>query len=343
MRHTFHYDQAFTLECGQTLAELHIGYTTYGQLNERQDNVVWVCHALTADSDAAAWWPGMIGSGCALDTDRYYVVCANILGSCYGTTGPLSINPDTGKPYYGSFPGLTIRDMVQAHVLLRRHLGIAHITLLAGGSMGGYQALEWALLEPACIGKLLLLATSAAESAWGIAIHTAQRIALQADSTFGEEYPEAGAKGLKAARATGLLTYRNYALMVQQQTDPDPEKTNDHKASAYIHYQGDKLVARFNAYSYYVLGKAMDSHQVARGRGGRIDAVLQTIQQPVLLIGISSDMLCPPEEQRQMAAHLPHCRYEEIGSQYGHDGFLIETEQITACYRSWISSFPEQH
>jgi homoserine O-acetyltransferase len=336
MQHSYHYDQVFELENGSSLPELHIGYTTYGSLNAAGDNVVWICHALTANADAADWWKGLVGEDCVLDPEHYYIVCANIIGSCYGSSGPLSTDPVTQQPYYNRFPQVTIRDMVKAHRLLRAHLGIEHIAILAGGSMGGYQALEWALLEKDRIGKLFLLATSAAESAWGIAIHTAQRIAIEADCSFGKPGADAGAKGLKAARAIGLLTYRNYELMVQQQSDPDPEKTDQFKAGSYIHYQGDKLVNRFNAYSYYLLGKAMDSHNIARGRGGDIEAVLRQIVQPVLLIGISSDILCPPQEQRHMAAHLPACQYEEITSQYGHDGFLIETAQIGALLRSWI-------
>ncbi|WP_118951911.1 homoserine O-acetyltransferase MetX [Taibaiella helva] len=336
MQQSYHYNHPFSLENGAVLPELHIGYTTYGQLNKAGDNVVWICHALTASSDAADWWAGMVGKGMAFDPDRHFIVCANILGSCYGSTGPLSIDKSKGTPYYSSFPLLSIRDMVQAHILLRQHLGIEQIHLLAGGSMGGYQALEWALTEPQRIDRLFLLATSAAESAWGIAVHTAQRIAIEADASFGEESPAAGARGMKAARAIGMLTYRNYELMVQQQTDPDPEKTDHFKASSYMHYQGDKLVRRFNAYSYYVLSKAMDSHNLSRGRGGHIPSVLAGLQQPVLLIGISSDMLCPPEEQRQLAAHLPHCRYEEITSPYGHDGFLVETEQISILFQQWL-------
>ncbi len=338
MQHSYHYDQVFELESGACLPELHIGYTTYGSLNAAGDNVVWICHALTANADAADWWKGLVGEGCALDPQRYYIICANIIGSCYGSSGPLSTDPVAQEPYYSRFPQMTIRDMVKAHMQLRTHLGISHISILAGGSMGGYQALEWALIEKDRIGKLFLLATSAAESAWGIAIHTAQRIAIEADCSFGEPRADSGAKGLKAARAIGLLTYRNYELMVQQQSDPDPGKTDNFKAGAYIHYQGDKLVNRFNAYSYYLLGKAMDSHNIARGRTGNIETVLQTITQPVLLIGISSDILCPPQEQRHMAAHLPSCRYEEITSQYGHDGFLIETEQIGALLQSWVEA-----
>lgn len=336
MEHQYHYDQPFVLASGQCLPELHIGYHTYGRLSESGDNVIWICHALTANSDCAEWWKGMVGPGCVLDTDKYFIVCANIIGSCYGTTGPLSVHKETGHPFYSSFPAITIRDMVKAHILLREHLGIREIALLAGGSMGGYQVLEWSAMEPGIIRHLFLLATSATESAWGIAIHTAQRLALAADATYGEPRADAGAKGLKAARAIGLLTYRNHRLMVQQQTDPDPGKTDDFKASSYIHYQGDKLVNRFNAYSYWTLSKAMDTHHIGRERAANAETVLQNIAQPTLLIGISSDILCPPEEQKYLAAHLPSCTYAEIDSQYGHDGFLIETERISFLLKKWM-------
>jgi len=165
MKH-FHYNQPFTLENGQQLPALTIAYHTYGKLNERKDNVVWVCHALTASADAADWWKGVVGEGCVIDPARYFIVCANILGSCYGTTGPLSEDPATAKPWYHRFPMVTIRDMVKAHILLRNHLGIRNIYLLMGGSMGGYQALEWSLMEPDQIKRLFLLATSPTESAW---------------------------------------------------------------------------------------------------------------------------------------------------------------------------------
>lgn len=336
MQHTYHSHEVFRLENGHTLPELTIGYTTSGKLNETANNVIWICHALTANADVQEWWKGLVGKDAVIDPEKYFIVCANILGSCYGTTGPLSINPETGKPYYGSFPDITIRDMVAAHALLRKHLGIEKILMLAGGSMGGYQALEWAIMEPEHIENLFLLTTSAAESAWGIAIHTTQRLAIEADQTYGTEDAQAGAKGLKAARAVGLLTYRNYELMVQQQTDPDPEKTGNFKASSYIHYQGDKLVSRFNAYSYYLLTQAMDSHNISRKRGGKVYDVLAGIAQPVLLIGISSDILCPPKEQRDMAEALPHCRYEEIDSKYGHDGFLVETTKTGTVLASWL-------
>jgi len=318
------------------LPQIDIAYCTYGTLNADKSNVVWVCHALTASADAADWWPGVVGTGCVLDPEKYFIVCANILGSCYGTTGPLSICPETGKPYLHSFPLITIRDMVQAHMLLSQHLGIDRIYLLAGGSMGGYQALEWALAAPDTIDRLFLLATSAAESAWGIAIHTAQRLAIEADDTWQTDTPGAGAKGLKAARAVGMLTYRNYAAFTAQQTDADINKLDHFKASSYIQYQGDKLVKRFNAYSYHLLTRSMDSHNIARGRTDNTAAALRMIQQPTLIIGISSDMLCPPAEQAFIAEHIVSCRHVLIDSPFGHDGFLVEADKISAALHEWI-------
>lgn len=335
---TYHSTAPFHLESGSILPELHIAYNTYGSLNEKGDNVIWVCHALTANSDVADWWQGLIGAHRVIDPSRHFIVCANILGSCYGSSGPTSINPHTERPYFFNFPQVTVRDMVQAHILLRKHLGIETIQVLVGGSMGGYQALEWALAEADRIKKLFLLATGSAESAWGIAVHTAQRLAIEADPTWNEPSSVAGHRGLKAARAIGMLTYRNYQTFVRTQTEPDKDKTDDFKAASYIMYQGDKLVKRFNAQSYWLLTKAMDSHNIARGRETDAVTTLQLIKQPTLLIGITSDILCPPEEQRFMAEHIPHANYHEIDSTYGHDGFLIEFEKIGAILRQWMEA-----
>lgn len=334
----FEYNQPFKLESGQQLPSLTIAYHTFGTLNAAKNNVVWVCHALTANSDVADWWKGVVGQDCVINPEKHFIVCANILGSCYGSTGPLSIDRQTGKPWYHRFPLITIRDMVNAHILLRKHLGIDSIYLLMGGSMGAYQALEWSITEKNLIQRLFLLATSPAESAWGIAVHATQRLAIEADCTWQHDSPEAGQKGLKAARAIGMLTYRNYGIMVQKQTDTDTEKLDDYKAASYINYQGDKLVKRFNAYSYWLLTKAMDSHHIARGRGGNIEAVLQTIKQKTLLIGISSDILCPLEEQRHMQQHLPDCTLIEIDSVYGHDGFMVEVVKISEVLKKWMDS-----
>ncbi len=226
--------------------------------------------------------------------------------------------------------------MVNAHILLRKHLGIEKIFLLMGGSMGGYQAMEWCLGKTTVIERLVLLATSAAESAWGIATHTAQRLSIEADGTWQNNSANAGAKGLKAARAIGMLTYRNYNIMVQKQNDDDNEKTDGFKAASYINYQGDKLVQRFNAYSYWLLTKSMDSHNIARGRNAGAADILKNITQHTLVFGISSDILCPLAEQQFLVKHIPNAELAEIDSDYGHDGFMVENEQISLHIEKWL-------
>lgn len=324
----YHHDEPLHTESGAAIP-LTIAYTTSGQLNADGSNVVWVCHALTANAFPDEWWPGVVGEGCMINPEEHFIVCANILGSCYGTTGPSdSLAPDP-------FPLISIRDMVQAHILLRRHLGIEKIALLAGGSMGGYQVLEWAMLEPSVPQRLLLLATSAAESAWGIAIHEAQRMAIEADQSWKDKRPEAGAAGLRAARAIGMLTYRNYAMFAAQQTDPDANKLNDFRAAAYQRYQGEKLANRFDARSYWTLTKAMDTHNIARGRYATLPEALKQVTHPALVIGIDSDILCPLAEQQLLARHMPQATLAEIHSAFGHDGFLVEAAAITHAFRSW--------
>lgn len=332
----FHSDEPFVTESGETLTTLTIAYNTYGTLNAERSNVVWVCHALTSNSEVTEWWPDVIGESTVIDPADYFIVCANILGSCYGSTGPLSNNPDTGQPYYSDFPMITIRDIVRCLILLRKHLQIEKIFLLMAGSMGGYQALEWAVMEKNSIKNLFLVTTSAAESAWGIAIHTAQRLAIEADKSRTDKTADAGRNGLKAARAIGMLTYRNYKIFIEKQTDQDIEKIDNFKASAYINYQGDKLVSRFNATSYWILTKAMDSHNMARGRNKTIKKILQSISQKVLIMGIASDILCPVQEQKFLAENIPNAAYVEIDSSYGHDGFLIEHEKISYHLSKWL-------
>jgi homoserine O-acetyltransferase/O-succinyltransferase len=333
----YKHQHAFLLENNQSLPSLTIAYKTFGRLNAQKSNVVWICHHLTANADVQEWWPGLVGIGKALDPDKYFIVCANIIGSCYGTTGPLSINTETGSAYYHQFPSITVRDIVAAHILLRKHLQITNIFLLVGGSMGGHQALEWSIIEKNIIKNLFLLATSAAETAWGIAAHTAQRLAIEADDTWLLPTADAGKKGLKAARAIGMLTYRNYAIMKQNQTEEDSNKVDDFKASSYINYQGDKLVKRFNAYSYWLLTKVMDTHNIARGRGGDVKAVLQTVTQKTLIIGINSDILCPIQEQQQLATFMPHATFAAIDSNYGHDGFIVESTIIEQHLLQWLN------
>ena len=336
----FQSQQPFFLEAGGLLPGLTIAYQTWGQLNEDKSNVVWICHALTANSDVMDWWPGLIGEKKLIEPSKYFIVCANIIGSCYGTTGPLTNDPVTAQPYYHRFPQVTVRDMVNAHILLRNHLGLEKIFLLMGGSLGGYQALEWSVMEKEVIKNLFLIGTSPTESAWGIAIHTTQRLAIEADGTWLECTPTAGQKGLKAARGIGLLTYRNYEILKQKQTDPDINKLDSFKASSYINYQGDKLVKRFNAYSYWILTKAMDSHNLARGRN-KLEKVLENISQNTLIIGITTDILCPLQEQRLLRDHMPNAKLIEIDSSYGHDGFLVEHEKISKAVGDWLRSISQ--
>lgn len=333
----FTYNQSVKLESGESLPALQIAYSTLGELNASKDNVIWVCHALTANSEVAVWWDGLIGEGKFYNPAEHFIVCANIIGSCYGTSGPTEINPITGKPYYLSFPLFTIRDMVTAHELLREHLGIASIHTCIGGSLGGQQAMEWAIAKPQLIENLILLATNAAHSPWGIAFNESQRMAIAADPTWRHESLDAGQQGMKAARAIALLSYRNYDTYSHSQAETDIEKTDDFRASSYQNYQGEKLVKRFNCHSYWYLSKAMDGHNVGRGRGG-IEKALELISAKTLVIGIRTDILFPVLEQVFLAENIPGAIYSQIDSLFGHDGFLIETSQITESITSFYAS-----
>ncbi|MBX0291337.1 homoserine O-acetyltransferase [Hymenobacter sp. HSC-4F20] len=326
--HLFQLPRPLRLESGHTLPRVEVTYHTYGRLNPGRDNVVWVCHALTANADVLSWWPGLFGAGCYFDPADWFIVCANVLGSCYGTTGPLTPDPLTEQAPYQHFPLLTIRDMVAAHEALREHLALPSIHTLMGGSLGGQQAVEWAVQRPKLCENLVLLATNARHSAWGIAFNEAQRLAIFADPTYELATPAGGAAGLRAARAVALLSYRSYDAYGRTQTDSHDTKLTDYLASSYQRYQGDKLVRRFNAYSYVTLSRAMDSHHVGRGRGS-VPAALGRIRARTLVIGISSDVLFPTAEQQQLARYIPGATYAEMDSHYGHDGFLIETVQIT--------------
>jgi homoserine O-acetyltransferase len=333
----FKHTQSFELESGAELNELEIGYHTYGRLNKAGDNVIWICHALTANSDVFDWWKGLVGDGYFFNPDEHFIVCANVLGSAYGTTNPLSTNPVTGYPYYLGFPQVTVRDMVKAHQLLAAHLQVKKIDVLIGGSLGGQQASEWGIIDPLFIRNLILIASNAKHSPWGIAFNESQRLSISADRTFYSNTPNGGSKGLKAARSIALLSYRSYkAYNISQQEDSDFQ-TDGYKASSYQDYQGQKLVNRFNAYSYWYLGKAMDSHHVGRNRGG-IEKALSLIQARTLVIGIKSDVLFPIEEQQYLFRHIPQSAFAEFESFYGHDGFLIETEALTNIIKSFLKT-----
>lgn len=333
----YNHKKAFTLESGRKLKNLSIAYTTFGKLNEAKDNVIWVCHALTASSDVFEWWKGLFGENNFFNPREHFIICANVIGSPYGSTNPLSTNPATGLPYYLSFPQFTVRDLSGAHKILADHLKIDKVKLLIGGSLGGQQAMEWAIEDSNRIEKLVLIATNAQHSPWGIAFNESQRLAIAADRTFYAQHPNGGKKGLKVARSFALLSYRTYETYGTTQLEANNDKKDDFKASSYQNYQGEKLVNRFNAYSYWYLTKAMDSHNVGRKRGSVEDA-LKKIKAKTLVIGISSDLLFPVEEQKYLANHIPHAAYEEINSFYGHDGFLIETEILSKRIGNFIKS-----
>jgi homoserine O-acetyltransferase len=335
---TLKYNQPFITETGAVLPGLEIVYHTWGTLNSEADNVIWVCHALTANSDVESWWPGMVGKGLLFDPEKYFIVCANVLGSCYGTTGPASINPVTGSPWLKDFPLITIRDLVNAHEILRKYLNIKHIHSVIGASIGGFQSLEYSIMYPDIVKRLIFLASSTKQSPWAIAFSESQRMAMEADNSFTENNPEGGKKGLKAARSIALLSYRNPAAYNKTQLEQDDEKLSSFKASSYQAYQGDKLVKRFNPYSYYSLVCLSDTHNTGRGRGGTAKA-LSSVKAKTLCIGIASDILFPVEEQKYVAANIPGAQYVEIDSFYGHDGFLIESELVTEVVRKfWESS-----
>lgn len=324
----------FALEAGGALPRLTVGFHTFGEMNAAKSNVIWVCHALTANSNVADWWAGMFGAGRIFDPEKYFIVCANIIGSNYGTTGARSFSPDLGKNYGPDFPLVTIRDLARAHDLLRLHLGISKIKLAIGGSCGGHQVLEMAAIFPETIEKIALLVTSARETAWAIAIHQAQRLAIEADQTWRDDNDRAGAAGLEAARGMGLIGYRTFEAYQQNQLDGD-EKMDDFRAASYIRHQGKKLENRFFAQPYWHLTKTLDSHNIGRGRGGAA-AVLREIKQPAFVLSIDSDVLIPPSEQRFLAENLTNSNYFELKSPFGHDGFLIETEAIGRLLLDWV-------
>jgi homoserine O-acetyltransferase len=336
-KETYKHLQTFELESGLTLPAIEIGYHTYGKLNANKDNVVWVCHALTANSDVLDWWKGLFGENDYFNPEEHFIVCANILASAYGTTNPLSTNPVTGQPYFLSFPNISVRDMVKAHQLLAKHLGVTSVEVLIGGSLGGQQAMEWAIIEPDFIKNLIVIATNARHSPWGIAFNESQRLALKADDTFDNETVDGGKKGLKAARSIALLSYRSYKTYSISQQEEQDSVSDNFRASSYQNYQGDKLVNRFNAYSYWYLTKTMDSHNVGRNRNG-VEKALSLIKASTLVIGIKSDVLFPIEEQEYLFRHIPKSAFAELNSFYGHDGFLIETEALTKIITSFFKT-----
>ena len=336
MAQVYHHSLPVELESGAVLKEIDITYDTFGTLNEAKDNVIWVCHALTANSDVADWWPHTVEEGGFLDPTRYFIVCANFLGSHYGTTSPLSVNPDTGDKYYYDFPQITVRDMIKCHQLLAKHLGIERVKLLIGSSIGGFQCMEWAISEPKFMESVALIATTTCTEPWAAAFNESQRMAIRLDKTWGERRDDAGIDGMAVARSIALISYRGGATYNATQQDENPaEASFTRRAHSYQQYQGEKLRRRFNAMSYYRLSEAVDSHNIARGRGSIAEA-LSKIEARALVVAISSDILFPPEAHMPLREHIRDVEYHLIESEFGHDGFLVEHEKLNTIIQNFI-------
>jgi homoserine O-acetyltransferase len=329
------------LEGGAVLRQVPVVYSAWGTLNKRRDNVILVCHSLTSNTDAAAWWPGLIGPGCVLDTDRYYVICPNALASPYGSASPLSVNPDTGSPYGADFPIATIRDTVALHRALLDDLGVRRVAMAIGGSMGGMQVLEWSFYGD-YVQALVPVAVGGCHSPWGIAWTEAQRQAIYTDPRWrGGRYPadDAPEQGLATARMMAMISYRTpseFGDRFERNRMPRTNgKTPPFAVESYLHHQGQKLVDRFDANCYVRLTQQMNSHDVSRGRGPYLDT-LASIVQPTLVIGVTTDILYPLAEQEELARHLPHAELGVIDAPSGHDSFLIEAQALNDLLAPWM-------
>ena len=361
---TFATDRRFALDSGATLSDVVVAYETWGSLDADGANAILLCHAWTGDSHAAGpagrghleagWWNAMVGPGKPIDTDRYFVVCANVLGGCQGSTGPASPHPDDGRPYGSRFPVVTIRDMVRAQARLADHLGVARWMSVIGGSMGGMQALEWAVMFPRRVHSLVAVATCMQATAQQIAWGAIGRRAIRLDPRWrGGDYYDAEpgdgpAEGLAIARMVAQVTFRSDNAFTERfgRNLTDKAVYGDHyglwqefEVERYLQYHGDKLVHRFDANSYLIIGKAMDLHDVARGRES-LERAMARVRIPTMVVGIWSDMLYPAYQQRQihetLATNGVTSEYVEIDSPHGHDAFLINGDQIAGPLERFI-------
>jgi homoserine O-acetyltransferase len=308
VKHTVVVPGVFPLEGGGTLRDVQVEARTWGKFS---GDATLICHALTGSANADDWWKGLFGTGRLFDPSNSFIVATNVLGSCYGTTGP------TSAPHQSTFPRVTIRDMVHLQKLVLDQLGVTHLNLVIGGSMGGMQALEWAVLYPSFVTTIIPIGVGSAQSAWAIGISEAQRSAIATAAT--------PSQGLATARMIAMCSYRSPASFQSRfgrEADDD-----SFAAQTYLRYQGEKLVERFDADTYLTLLDAMDSHDVGRGRGPR-EAILNRIKHRTLVVGISTDMLYPVIEARTLAASIPNAEFAVLDSPNGHDAFLIETAKL---------------
>jgi homoserine O-acetyltransferase len=360
------FDEAFQLESGESLPSVTVAYETYGKLNEKGTNVILICHALTGDAHVSdytyknnglasnsnqnkqkGWWDELIDTGKAFDPEKYFVICSNILGGCYGTTGPTSINPSTGKIYGAGFPIVTVRDIVNLQYKLLTAIGVNKIQAIAGGSLGGMQVLEWAIMYPEFVEKIIPIATAARHSAWCIGLNETARKAIMDDPIWKNgDYDIQPRSGLSTARMIAMISYRSFESFNKKfgrEIKNNDKLTNskldlNFQIENYLHYQGNKLVDRFDANTYITISKAMDLHDVSRGRSSLAET-LGSIKAKALCIGINSDILYPPSEQKEIASLIPNSRYYEIDSIHGHDAFLIEFDQLNRLIKNWMGEY----
>lgn len=323
------FSSPFTTESGFTFHNPEVAYHTWGSLNEQKDNVILVIHALTGNSNIEDWFSGFFASSSPVDLDKHFVICMNIPGSCYGSLNPWSINPETDKPFRGDFPVFTVRDVVRFQQRLLNELGITSIELILGGSYGGMISLEFILMDDR-IKRACIVAMGKSHSPWAIGISHAQRLALYADPLWNNGFYEKDnppKNGLAAARAMAMITYRSPQNYIQKFERTFNDSKNNFEVESYLEYQGEKLVERFDALTYDRLTRSMDTHDISRGRNS-FEEVLTALTIPVLVLGINTDNLYPTFEQKELAELIPNASYLEINSEYGHDAFLIEFEQI---------------
>jgi homoserine O-acetyltransferase len=359
---SFGMDKPLKLEAGTLLSPFQIAYQTYGELNAAKSNAVLICHALTGDQHVAnihpvtgkpGWWDVLIGPGKIIDTDRFFVICSNVVGGCLGSTGPASTNPQTGRPYGLDLPVITIRDMVRAQAMLVDHFGIDQLFAVVGGSMGGMQVLEWAASYPERVFSALPIATGARHSSQNIAFHEVGRQAVMADPDWnGGTYLEAGTrpeKGLAVARMAAHVTYlsesalhRKFGRNLQDRAKPTFGFDADFQIESYLRHQGMTFVDRFDANSYLYMTRAMDYFDLAADHGGRLADAFGKTQTRFCLVSFTSDWLFPTEESRRIVHALnaagASVSFVEIETDRGHDAFLLDEPELFAAINGFLRS-----
>lgn len=356
----------FRLECGRILPELVVAYETYGKLNDNRDNVIFICHALSGDAHVAGvhedgsvgWWDEMVGPGKPLDTNLYFVVCANILGGCKGTTGPSSVNPATGKPYGSSFPRITVGDIIEVHLELLKHLGIEKIAALVGGSFGGMQVLEWVVKHPDTVNRGICVASATSLSAQALAFDVVGRKVITSDPDWrsGDYYDEGvqPERGLAQARMIGHITYLSQEMMSQKfgrerkggeagAGQAADTFSTDFQVESYLDHQGDKFTDRFDANSYLHITRAMDEFDLG-SRYGSLEKAFEAIKAKVLIVALSEDWLFPPSQSKEIANGLlkagKNVSYCELIAPHGHDAFLVDIcnmGDVMKAFLPWVS------